>query len=250
MNIEKKNFGEVSKKLENWLGRDEWFFNRKYTDTYEDYYEGKYRRAEKWQKKTMEELISTDNRIKTLLEFGCGTTRFTRWWQDIGIEATGGDISPFMLAQAVQLFEGDLVMADSHYMPFKENSFDSVAFVTTFEYYKDPVKVLREASRVARYGIMMGMMNKNTNKFIRRRVQQAFGRNNFYVTAKFYTPESLIKLVNKALADREFSLEWNCTGLPKWFPKQQWKVPWGDFFALYIKFLDVKYPKTNPLHIR
>src|SRR5690625_6311892 len=99
----------------------------------------------------MEQLVSKDTSVNTLLEFGCGTGRFTRWWEDIGIEATGGDISPLMLSQAVHLFDGDLVMADSHHMPFKDHTFDALAFITTFEYYKDPVKVIREAARVGRY---------------------------------------------------------------------------------------------------
>lgn len=225
--------------LRNWQGRKEWFFNRDNTDTYEQWYEGRYKRAEVWQKKVMEQLLLKDTRVKTLLEFGCGTTRFTRWWHEIGIEATGGDISPFMLGQAIHLFKGDLVMADSHNMPFKNHTFDSLAFITTFEYYRDPVKVIQEAARVAKYGICMGMMNRNTPKFFRRRIQQAFGKNPFYVTATFYTPASLIKIIEKALAGRDYTIEWTCTGLPKWFPVQQWSIPYGDFFGLYIKFNDV-----------
>jgi ubiquinone/menaquinone biosynthesis C-methylase UbiE len=75
--------------------------------------------------------------------------------KEIGIEATGGDISPLMLGRAIHLFDGDLVMADSHYIPFKNHTFDALAFITTFEYYNDPVKVIREAARVAKYGIAM-----------------------------------------------------------------------------------------------
>ena len=122
MEIEKTNHQLVPEKTQTWQGRSEWFFNRKYTDTYEKYYEGPYKRAEVWQKKILEQLISKDKRVNTLLEFGCGTTRFTRWWKDIGIEATGGDISPFMLSQAVHRFDGDLVMTNSHYLPFKDNT--------------------------------------------------------------------------------------------------------------------------------
>ncbi len=226
--------------LRNWQGRREWFFNRDHTDTYEQWYEGRYKRAEVWQKKVMEQLVTGDPRIKTLLEFGCGTTRFTRWWEAIGIEATGGDISPFMLGQAVHLFKGDLVMADSHHMPFKDHTFDALAFITTFEYYRDPVAVLREAARVGKYGIAMGMMNRNTPKYFRRRIQQAFGQNPFYVTATFYTPQKLIRLIEKAFAGRDYSVRWTCTGLPKWFPVQQWSLPLGDFFGLFIQFNDVK----------
>lgn len=236
----KQNF-ELSTEgeLRNWQGRKEWFFNRDDTDHYEQYYEGPYKRQEVWQKRTLEELIKKDSRVKNLLEYGCGTTRFTRWWHEIGIDATGGDISPFMLAQGRNLFDGDLVMADSHHMPFKDHTFDALAFVTTFEYYVNPIKVIQEAARVGKYSIIMGMMNRNTPKLIRRRAQQALGRNNYYTTATFYTPKTLEALVRKALPDRDFNIKWNATGLPKWFPKQQWQVPIGDFFGFHLQFNDV-----------
>lgn len=230
-------FELITKELQTWQNRKEWFFNREHTDTYEQWYEGRYKRAEIWQQKIISGLIKKDNRIQQLLEFGCGTTRFTRWWKDIGIEATGGDISPFMLAQGVHLFDGDLVMADAHYMPFKDHTFDAVAFITTFEYYCDPVQVLREAARVGKYGIVFGMMNRNSPKVVRRRVQQLFGKNPFYITATFYTPKKLISIIDKALEGRNYSIEWTCTGLPGWFPIQQWGVPYGDFFGLYVKLL-------------
>lgn len=152
--LKQEKFEVAPEELRTWQGRKEWFFNRDDTDHYEQYYEGPYKFQEGWQKKTLEGLIKQDTRVKTLLEFGCGTTRFTRWWHEIGLEATGGDISPFMLAQGVQLFDGDLVLADSHHMPFKDHSFDALAFVTTFEYYKNPVQVIREAVRVGKYGII------------------------------------------------------------------------------------------------
>jgi ubiquinone/menaquinone biosynthesis C-methylase UbiE len=232
------SFNLIPQELRSWQNRKEWFFNREHTDTYELWYEGRYKRAEIWQKKVIGDLIKKDERINTLLEFGCGTTRFTRWWEKIGIEAAGADISPFMLSQGVQLFDGDLVLADSHHMPFRDHTFDAVAFITTFEYYQDPVKVIREAVRVGKHGIVFGMMNRNSPKIVRRRVQQFFGKNPFYVTATFYTPSHLIKIIDLALAGRKYSIEWNCTGLPKWFPVQQWQKPYGDFFGLYVKFED------------
>lgn len=238
--LEKKRFDLVTKKLERWQDREEWFFNREHTDPYEQYYETRYKRAEIWQKKTLSGLIKKDKRVKTLLEFGCGTTRFTRWWESVGLEAMGADISPFMLAQGVHLFDGDLVLADSHHMPFKEHSFDSLAFVATFAYYKDPVKVIREAARVGKYGILFGIMNRNSTKVIRRRIQETAGKNSYYNTANFYTPKSLIKKIHEALTDRLYTIEWTSTGLPKWFPVQQWKLPAGDFFGLYVKLNDVE----------
>lgn len=231
-------FDLITSDLRQWQNRKEWFFNRDHTDTYELWYEGRYKRAEIWQKKIMGTLIKCDERVKTLLEFGCGTTRFTRWWQEIGIEASGGDISPFMLAQGRQLFSGDLVLADSHYMPFRDHTFDAVAFITTFEYYREPIRVIREAARVGRYGIVFGMMNRNSPKVLRRRIQQLFGKNPFYVTATFYTLAKLTSIIHKALEGRDYTINWNCTGLPEWFPVQEWKKPYGDFFGLHVKFND------------
>jgi len=234
-------FDIMTKTLSNWQGRKEWFFNREHTDTYEQWYEGRYKRAELWQKKVIGDLLKKDKRVKKLLEFGCGTTRFTRWWKEIDIQATGGDISPFMLAQGSYLFKGDLVLADSHYMPFRDHSFDALAFITTFEYYRDPVQVIREAARVAKHGIVFGMMNRNSPKVIRRRIQQLFGRNPFYVTATFYTPDRLIKTIDKALLGRAYSIEWKATGLPPWFPIQEWGLPYGDFFGLYVSFKNTQH---------
>lgn len=223
-----------------WQGRSEWFFNRELTDHYEQWYEGPYKKLEVLEKRVMAQLIGADKRVRTLLEYGCGTTRFTRWWKDIGLEASGGDISPFMLSQALQRFEGDLVLADSHHMPFQDHTFDALAFVTTFEYYRDPVQVIQEAARVGKYGILFGMMNRYTPKLLRRRLQQAVGKNPFYETAHFYTPSSLQEKIAEALPGRRYSIRWHCTGLPSWFPVQQWQVPYGDFFALYVQFEDVQ----------
>ncbi|MFO7845988.1 MAG: methyltransferase domain-containing protein [Balneolaceae bacterium] len=239
-NIEKKRFDLATKQIDKWQDRDEWFFNREHTDVYEQYYEGRYKRAEIWQKKILAKLITKDERVKTLLEFGCGTTRFTRWWQEIGIEASGADISPFMLGQGVHLFEGDLALADSHHMPFKDHSFDALAFIATFAYYQDPIRVIREAVRVGRYGIVFGIMNRNSTKVVRRRVQQAFGKNPYYETANFYTPDSLIEKIHEALEGRLYTIEWTATGLPKWFPIKQWGLPVGDFFGLHVKLTDVE----------
>ena len=224
--------------IRTWQGRKDWFFNRDFTDTYEKWYEGRYKRAEVWQKKIIGDLVKSDKRVKTILEFGCGTTRFTRWWKDIGIQATGGDISPFMLGQGLWLFDGDLVMADSHYMPFKDKIFDAVAFITTFEYYRDPVRVIREAARVGRHGIVFGMIHKNTLRTVRRRVQQLFGKNPFYINARFYTMMSLKKVIAEALHNRKYSIQWRCTGLPKWFPVDEWDIPYGDFLGVYVKLED------------
>ncbi len=62
MEIEKFSTGLIPTSQQNWQGRPEWFFNREHTDSYEQWYEGRYKRAEIWQKKVMEQLVSNDRR--------------------------------------------------------------------------------------------------------------------------------------------------------------------------------------------
>ncbi len=71
------------------------------------------------------------------------------------------------------------MLADSLPYACKDHTFDALAFITTFEYYRNPVQVIREAARVGRYGIVFGMMNRNSPKVVRRRAQQLFGKNPF-----------------------------------------------------------------------
>ncbi len=54
----------IPEQFKSWQNRPEWFFNREHTDTYELWYEGRYKRAEIWQKKVMGDLVSSDFRVK------------------------------------------------------------------------------------------------------------------------------------------------------------------------------------------
>ena len=57
-----EKFDLITEDLRKWQGRKEWFFNREHTDTYELWYEGRYKRAEVWQKKVIADLIKKDKR--------------------------------------------------------------------------------------------------------------------------------------------------------------------------------------------
>lgn len=46
-------------------------------------------------------------------------------------------------------------------------------------------------------------------------------------------------VIRKALEGRSYTIEWIATGLPKWFPIQQWHQPYGDFFGMYVRLTDL-----------
>src|SRR5512146_2641771 len=88
------------------------------------------------------------------LEFGIGTGLSLPSYPP-GIELTGIDISPRMLARARRRAEriglrADLEIADIGRLPYPDASFDTVTAACVFCSVGDPVRGLREAARVVR----------------------------------------------------------------------------------------------------
>ena len=72
-------------------------------------------------------------------------------------EVVGLDDSLAMAAVASDRGAGPrYVAASAERVPFADQRFDLVAFVTSLEFVADPAAALREASRIARYGLLIG----------------------------------------------------------------------------------------------
>lgn len=98
----------------------------------------------------------------SLLEVGCGTGHFTRWFAQQGLHVTGLDASPAMLEQARLRNGTHYLLGDAQALPFEHQRFDLVALITTLEFVTDPVQALREALRVARLGLLLGVLNRQS----------------------------------------------------------------------------------------
>lgn len=90
------------------------------------------------------------------LEVGVGTGRNLGLYPS-GIELTGIDVSPNMLARARKVAERSHVvaaldLADVQALPFDDDSFDTVTATCVFCSVADPVAGLKEVARVARPG--------------------------------------------------------------------------------------------------
>jgi ubiquinone/menaquinone biosynthesis C-methylase UbiE len=193
-----------------------WYMKPDVVEGYESWYEGKYKRADLLEKRVLGLMVDQFDSPKSILEIGCGTTHFTRWFASSGFDALGADISPYMLRQAKKLWpQGDLVNARSSHLPFRDNRFDLSCFITCFEYMPDPVGVLREASRVSRKGIFLGLMNKWSLPTFRRKLQLAFGKNDYYRKAHFYSIFEMKGLVERAFNSGAKVSRWRTTLFPK-----------------------------------
>jgi ubiquinone/menaquinone biosynthesis C-methylase UbiE len=143
------------------VSREEVVFGEQAAAHYEDWYgtpEG--RRADALEKAALHRLLGCFSRAWSILEVGCGTGHFTRWLSDEGLAAVGLDISAAMLAEARILDSVPLVQGDAVRLPFADGAFDVTALVTTLEFLERPREALAEALRVARRGVLLGVLNR------------------------------------------------------------------------------------------
>jgi len=219
------------------MQKDAWYFQEEIVKTYESWYEGKYKRADKLEKTLLQKLLNTLPHAESLLEVGCGTAHFTRWFESLGLECYGLDLSHLMLKEAKNLWPNkSLLRGESAYLPFKDDSFDVVTFIACLEYMPNPVKVLSEASRVARKGIILGLMNKWSLPTIRRMIQVKMKRNPYYKDAKFYSVLEIKRKLKDALNDTYNITHWSTTVFPKTLGSAESSlIPFGAFLGLTVK---------------
>ena len=137
-----------------------------------------------------------------VLEVGCGTGAHLEIFLRKGLTATGIDISPFMLRVARQkLVEKVLLgLGDAENLPFKSKSFDCVALITTLEFVPDPERAVREALRVSRGKILLGVLNKYSFLGMKRRLVGMF-RPGIFNRARFYSIWELRRLIRRAMPE-------------------------------------------------
>ncbi len=204
--------------------------------SYESWYEGKGKRADVLEKELLKELVDYVGKVETMLEVGVGTAHFTRWFESYGIQCVGLDFSPLMLKQAKQLWKGPLIRGDAHHLPFREKTFDLVTFITCMEYMHSPTDVLREAGRVAKTGILWGIMNRWSLPTIRRRIQVMLGRNPFYSNARFYSIRDATTFIRNALSRAHYTMKWATTVYPRFMFVRITRLPLGAFLGVAVKF--------------
>jgi ubiquinone/menaquinone biosynthesis C-methylase UbiE len=166
----------------------------------------------------------------TILEVGCGTGHFTHWFHSLGYTIFGLDRSRNMLREAVSTYPIDCVQGDVLALPFPSQSFDVLALITTLEFIPDPLQALSEALRVARQGILLGVINKHSLLGWQYRVKGG----PIWGKAALYTPNELRHMMAEVIT-QEFELTMRTTLLP--FFRGVSKLPWGGFIGLAVRLL-------------
>jgi ubiquinone/menaquinone biosynthesis C-methylase UbiE len=192
-------------------------------------------RADRIEHQILGHLLSGLGGVRSLLDVGCGSGHFASLWAANGLAAVGLDRDADMLAFAHSHRPGfPVVRGDALALPVPDRGMDVVAMVTVLEFLDDPEQGLREAARVARRALLLGVLNSASPVAWARRLRRAQA----YRQARFYAPWGLRHLVRRAIRDRAMRVD-SATGL--------YPVPWldglralpcGAFIGIRVCFLE------------
>jgi SAM-dependent methyltransferase len=197
---------------------------------YEAWYAGEGRNADVQEKRLLEKLLGLFPGARTVLEVGCGTGHFTRWMAQKGLDAVGVDVAEPMLREARRFGGPRYMRGDALALPFADASCDLVALITTLEFVEDPARALAEAVRVARQGVLLGVLNRWSLVALRNRLS---GKP-LWRAARWFGPRELAAMARTAGGARTRAVVWRTTlwpiaGLP------DLPLPWGGFIGMALQ---------------
>ena len=115
------------------------------------------------QKQDVSGLLRAGRAGERLLDVGCGTGHWSRYFAARGYRVTGVDIAPEMIAAAgAAASDGEFLVADALDLPFEDGAFDVAASMTVLEFVSEPASLLREMARCTRPGgtLLIGTLNR------------------------------------------------------------------------------------------
>ena len=165
--------------------------------TYDFWYETPVGMANDWvQKANLLQFLSPEKTGSRLLDAGCGTGHWSRFFAKLGYDVVGVDISEEELQQArsysrkgLQFQKGDICAS----LPFDTGAFDVVTAVTVIEFVSSPLRALREMARCTRKGgrILIGTLNRHATLNHRRLTE----KREPYISGTLYSQEELLQLL-------------------------------------------------------
>jgi ubiquinone/menaquinone biosynthesis C-methylase UbiE len=112
--------------------------------------------------KELIDTINKKNKIKTVLDVGCGHGRYCKMLHDKKYSVTGIDYSKKVIKSAKTLQpQINFMVEDAYNLSFKDKSFDLVMSIGTLQCVSDHEKLLSELTRVAKKVILISTLIRN-----------------------------------------------------------------------------------------
>ena len=192
-----------------------------------------------------------------VLDIGCGSGNHLLVLSRLCLNVSGIDASPHMInrARARMGRACSLKTGMAEDLPFDDNEFDLAVLINTLEFLDDPLSALREAGRVAKRRVFLGVINSLSWNGLLKRIQGYVG-NPLFGPARFYNLWQLKGFLRSTFGRAPTS--WGCVQFrPSFvqkitpFPKTiyMWRhSPFATFLGLST---DIVYQmKTDNLPLR
>ncbi|MBN1833701.1 MAG: class I SAM-dependent methyltransferase [Deltaproteobacteria bacterium] len=192
-----------------------------------------------------------------VLDIGCGGGNHLEFMNRLGLDITGIDASPYMINLARERLGNrcSLNRGIAEDLPYEDNEFDLVVLINTLELLDDPLEALREAGRVARRQVFIGVMNSLAWHCLRTKLLNLF-RESLFNQIKFFNVWELKSYIRMAYGP--VPVEWRCTqAWPSFMEKTGickdglWNLkhwPFGSFLGASVSI--VYSVKTNNIPLK
>jgi len=196
-------------------------------DRYEEWFDSAEGAFALTQERRLLERLATPwpRRGHTLLDIGCGPGIFMRLFWETGFDVSGLDSSPDMLGAARRRLgpHASYHLGKAEHLPFSDDEFDYVTLLTVLEFCEDPLQALREARRVAKYGLIVSFLNRYS--FYRRehacpRPWKGGGK---LIEARWFSCFEMRKLIAEAMGAKPIRCasvlpgpSWTWRSMPPW----------------------------------
>ncbi len=192
-----------------------------------------------------------------IVDIGCGEGNHLLFFSRLGLDLTGIDASPYMIARARERLgsRSCLKVGRAEDLPFEDNEFDLSALINTLEFVESPLEALKEAARVTKRAVFIGVFNSLSWCSLSNKVVGLFRKSPFR-DAQFFNLWELKALIKAALGD--VPMAWCCTplGNPLFKPYNHVSAkryvghcPFGSFLALSATMLYRVRTEQHPLKV-
>lgn len=173
-------------------------FERVDPHTYEEWYRSPRGAAiDAEEKSSLARLLGPGNGAR-LLDVGCGTGHFTRWFAEQGYQAFGIDTSLRFIGYAKPRSGALFTIAAGSDLPFAGNAFHDAVAIAVMEFARFPENIIREMGRVADRTLLLLMLNPDSDLNAKRR-QRGSG---IFASARFWEPDAAVKLLMDIFPDK------------------------------------------------
>ena len=172
----------------------------------------------------------------SLLDVGSGSGYFSRRFADAGLVVTGVEADERMLAFAqAQSANIPYIRGNALALPLPSESFDYVAAITSLCFVDNPQQALAECWRVARQGVVLGLLNRHSLLYWQKRERGGY-RGARWDTWKNVASWQKALLPPPVMLKHKTAIFFPSGGklartLENSLPG---KLPWGGFLAVYL----------------